>query len=166
VAKAAKEGKSRLSIEQLNAIDLLVTGASDREVAEAVGVHRSTVWEWRTKNPYFIAELNKRRKEVWGRCVDKLRNLLPKALDTLEKELANPDCKDRGKIALEVLRLAGLSAESQYDYGMNIGPEEAEEVAYKMAESKARNERWQELDAMFNPGLREEFERLRAKLGR
>jgi len=136
--------KEALSIEQLNAVDLLVLGKPDREVAEAVGVHRCTIWEWRTKNPYFVAELNKRRKEVFGRCVDKLRNLLPRALETLENELANPDCKDRAKIAFEVVRLAGLGADA-----LTPGDEDADEVAHELEKSKANKERWRELDAMF-----------------
>ncbi|GFN22439.1 helix-turn-helix domain-containing protein [Thermanaeromonas sp. C210] len=45
--------KEALSIEQLNAIDLLVLGKTDKEVAEAVGVHRCTVTSWRLYNPYF-----------------------------------------------------------------------------------------------------------------
>lgn len=125
---AAKRGRSRLSIEQMNAIDLLVLGTSDKEVAEAVGVHRSTVWEWRTQNPLFIAELNRRRNEVWRRGADKLRALIPKALAALEEELSNPDNKDRGKIALEILRLAGIEEASSRE----IGPENPDEIAYRM----------------------------------
>ena len=62
----AKPDKTRqeLSIEQLNAIDLLATGKSDREVAEVVGVSRQTVCAWRLYDPYFRAELNKRRNEL------------------------------------------------------------------------------------------------------
>ncbi len=46
MAKPDKERQS-LSIEQQNAIDMLVLGKSDREVAEAVGVSRQTVCGWR-----------------------------------------------------------------------------------------------------------------------
>src|SRR5882724_4191154 len=47
-----------LSIEQQNAIGLLILGKSDKEVAEAVGVNRTTIWEWRTAHPIFMAPLN------------------------------------------------------------------------------------------------------------
>jgi transposase len=40
-----------LTIEQRNAIDLLVTGKTDTETAEAVGVHRVTVTKWRNADP-------------------------------------------------------------------------------------------------------------------
>src|SRR5688500_13203893 len=52
-----------LSVAQLNAVDLLVTGTGDREVAEAVGVTRQTVCGWRNHDPAFVAALNARRLE-------------------------------------------------------------------------------------------------------
>lgn len=57
--KATKPDKTRqLSQEQMNAIEHLLQGRSDRAAAEAVGVSRQTVWEWRNRDPLFIAELN------------------------------------------------------------------------------------------------------------
>ena len=45
--KATKPDKIRqLSQEQMNAIEHLLQGKSDRAVSEAVGVARQTVWEW------------------------------------------------------------------------------------------------------------------------
>ena len=77
---------TNLSVEQLNAIDLLVQGLSDREVAEKVNVARETVTRWRNsagvavsnfpENAVFqmvicgerpaCAELNKKRQFLWG----------------------------------------------------------------------------------------------------
>ena len=57
--KATKPDKIRqLSQEQMNAIEHLLQGKSDRAVSEAVGVARQTVWEWRNNDVLFIAELN------------------------------------------------------------------------------------------------------------
>ncbi|MEW6573488.1 MAG: hypothetical protein AB1374_07635 [Bacillota bacterium] len=131
---AKKRRKSQLSIEQMNAIDLLILGTGDKETAGAVGVHRSTVWEWRTQSPLFIAELNRRRNEVWRRGADKLRALIPKALAVLEEELANPDNKDRGKVALEILRLAGIEEADV----RKIGPEDPDAIAYEMLRNGQR----------------------------
>jgi hypothetical protein len=58
--------KQGLTIQQQNAIDLLVTGKTDQAVADAVGVTRPTVTCWRLYDPHFEAALNQRRKEVWG----------------------------------------------------------------------------------------------------
>jgi len=95
-----------LSVEQRNAIDLLVTGTTDVETAEAVGVTRQTVNGWRNHHPAFIAALNARRLEIWGTACDRLRAMLPKALDALDTALAAdpPDWRAASK----VLELAGL----------------------------------------------------------
>jgi hypothetical protein len=118
----AKQDKSKqkLSVEQLNAIDLLVTGKTDQEVADLVGVSRSTVTFWRLYNPTFAAELNKRRKEVWGAAGDRMRTLLLKAFDVVESALNAGDIK----AALEFLKVAGVN-NIKLD---NIGPEEPEEI--------------------------------------
>jgi len=96
-----------LTVEQLNAVDLLVAGQSDREVAAAVGVTRQTVGGWRNYNPWFRAELTRRRNEVWRTSGDRLRALIPKALATLEAELVGEFTADPVKAALAVLKLAG-----------------------------------------------------------
>ena len=75
---------SRLSVEQLNAIDVLVQGRTDQETAETVGVARETVTRWRNDNPHFTAELNRQRRLIWGDSHDRLRALAGKAVDTLE----------------------------------------------------------------------------------
>lgn len=108
-----------LTVEQQNAIDLLVTGKSDQAVADAVGVSRPTVTSWRLYDPHFQAELNKRRKEVWGASADRLRALLPKAFDVLEKAINDGSYR----AALELIKLAGVS-----NAVGKIGPDEAEEI--------------------------------------
>lgn len=121
---AQKEYKREqgLTIEQLNAIDVLVTGKSDQAVADAVGVSRPTVTKWRLYDEYFQAELNRRRKEVWGASADRIRALLPKALDTLEKAI------DEGsyQAALALIKIAGLEGVAG-----NIGTDDAEELIQK-----------------------------------
>jgi hypothetical protein len=124
----ARPDKTRqeLTIEQLNAIDLLVTGQSDREVAEAVGVSRQTICGWRLYDPYFRAELNKRRKEIWGESVDRLRSMLPKALEVLERELDGGP--NSWRAALKVIEMAGFST-AKGGYGtMGVGPDDPDEI--------------------------------------
>ncbi len=60
MSETTKSDKIRqLSQEQMNAIEHLLQGKSDRAVSEAAGVSRQTVWEWRNRDPLFIAELNR-----------------------------------------------------------------------------------------------------------
>jgi FixJ family two-component response regulator len=53
-----------LSVTQENAIDLLVQGHNDRQVAEAIGVRRETVCNWRNHNLRFLVELSRRRRDL------------------------------------------------------------------------------------------------------
>jgi len=111
----AKADKTRqISIEQENAIDLLIQGKPDAEVGEAVGVSRQTVCDWRHNNPAFIAELNKRREAVWGASTDRLRGMVNAALDTLEDSLTPGDSR-RLEAAVHVLKCVGL-------YGASLKP--------------------------------------------
>ena len=89
-----------LSVAQLNAVDLLVAGRTDAEAAEAVGVTRQTVCGWRNHHPAFQAELNARRIDVWGGACDRLRALLPRALDALEAAVGGekPDWRAAAKV--------------------------------------------------------------------
>jgi len=95
-----------LTIDQQNAVDLLIVGESDQATAEAVGVTRQTVNGWRNGNPWFQAELNRRRQELWGVTVDQLRALLPRAVAVLAEELETGEA--RARVAVDILRLAGL----------------------------------------------------------
>ena len=104
-----------LSIEQLNAIDLLIQGKTDFVVGEAVGVARQTVCNWRNQNAAFIAELNTRRKDIWQSQEDKLRSLVAEAVDVLADELRCEDAKARSDAAKFLIRASGF-------YGQSIEP--------------------------------------------
>lgn len=110
-----------LTIAQRNAIDLLVTGTTDTETAEAVGVHRVTVTKWRNADPFFQAELNRRRLEIWAAAGERLRSLLRKAIDALESELSNSD--RRLTAAVHVIKLAGPTSAPPPE-----GPTEAKQI--------------------------------------
>lgn len=135
--------KETLSIEQLNAIDLLVMGKTDREVAEAVGVSRQTVTSWRLYNPHFQAELNRRRKEIWGAAVDRFRSLLLKSLDTVERALDEGDAKT----AVELLKMAGMDMTKDGSTlgSYLVGEDDPEEIIEKQAKQKQNEQLYQVL---------------------
>jgi len=149
VAKSSKirQDAMSLSIEQLNAIDLLVTGLSDREVAEKVGVARQTITNWRLYHPVFQAELNRKRKEIWGVSGDRLRSLLPKALDRLEKTLVDDSNPNAWRVAIELLRATGLYANDEHDSG-GIGEDDAREIAKRHAMYRRKAESDGGLDSL------------------
>ncbi len=119
----------KLSVEQLNAIDILVHGKTDQETAQVVGVARETVTRWRNDNPHFAAELNRQRRVVWGASHDKLRALVGKAVTTLEVAL---DAQD-SKVAIEVLKAVGIYGQMDPP----SGPEDAELVLWHWARELA-----------------------------
>ncbi|MEW9110738.1 MAG: hypothetical protein AB2374_15415 [Cytobacillus gottheilii] len=135
MSKATKGYKREqgLTTAQLNAIDLLVTGKTDQEVANIIEVNRVTVTKWRNYDISFQAELNKRRKEIWGASIDKLRALVPKAMERLEKEV---DGENGWKVALEVIKFAGIESK----YIREIGHDEADEILTELAEKKMNQE--------------------------
>jgi hypothetical protein len=99
-----------LTVQQRNAIDMLVTGCTDREAAEAAGLNRSTVTKWRLYHPAFQAELEVQRQATWGAARERLRTLAMSAVDTLEDLMTSPGVEDadRIKVALGILKLTEL----------------------------------------------------------
>jgi hypothetical protein len=99
-----------LSIKQQNAIDLLALEHCDLFVADKVGVARQTVNKWRLYHPQFKAELGRRREEIWAFSADKIRLLIPQAIDIVERSLDDPKNPDRLKLAVEILKQSGIFA--------------------------------------------------------
>ena len=118
----------RLTPQQLTAVDLLVSGRTLTETAEAIGVGRPAVSDWCNHFPPFIAALGARRQELWDGQVETLRGLLPKALAVLGKELDGPQPLPA---ALAILKSCGLST----GLGRPTGPvtvEEAEQAQRRL----------------------------------
>ena len=93
-----------LTLEQLNAIDLLIQGKTDQDTADAVGVTRETIWHWRTRHPLFAATVAQRREEVFGIAVHRLRSLLSKAVDNITGAIESGNIKS----SFELIRATGL----------------------------------------------------------
>jgi hypothetical protein len=138
MTEATKSDKTRqLSIEQENAIEYLLQGKSDATAAEAVGVARQTVWEWRNRNPLFIAELNRRRFELWDEAQERMKSLANRALDVLELQLSSGDPKAALAAAKYILQGTRLLGETNLLVG---GPITPEGVIMEELRSEARQE--------------------------
>ncbi len=120
-----------LTVEQENAIDLLILGKSDQEVADAIDRHRSTVLKWRLYDPHFQAELNARRQALFSSSADRLRALIPVALDVIEEELVNtPPGSGRAQIALALIKMLQIPVGA-------IGPTDPEAVVEQAARDRS-----------------------------
>ena len=132
-----------LTVVQLNAIDALASGKNDSAVAEAVGAHRTTITRWRLYHPVFIAELNRRRSEVWSNGADRLRSLIPEALEVLDAEMANAESSNRLKAAVEVLKLATPGSAVR-------GPIDADEVIRSFVDQRRESGRGTQRDSLLD----------------
>ena len=106
MGKLSYKRANGLTVAQRNAIDLLITGATDAAVANVVGVNQTTVAKWRLYDPLFKVQLNRQRAEAWSGASDSLRLVIPMALDTMRDQLrVGPS---RGRLALDLLSRIGL----------------------------------------------------------
>jgi hypothetical protein len=99
-----KSNTENLSPVQAQAVELVFAGRNQTQIAEAVGVGRETISRWINHDADFQAALNRRRRYLWQSFEDRLRGLLPKALDVLETELETGE--KRIQAALAILKLA------------------------------------------------------------
>jgi hypothetical protein len=135
-----------LTEAQLGAIDLLADGKTNKETADLLNLSRTRIARWRLFDPVFQAALNRRRAEVWGASIDRLRSLTLKALDALAEELENKGSPHRLKAAGEILRLARLPSASS-----RIGPTDAEEIVRGIVVER-REKTPSRLDHLFDDG--------------
>jgi predicted transcriptional regulator len=99
-----KSDIEKITPAQLQAVELVFAGRNQTQIAEAVGVGRETVSRWINHDSQFQAALNRRRHHLWESFEDRLRGLLPKALEVLEAELETGE--RRTQAALAILKLA------------------------------------------------------------
>jgi hypothetical protein len=138
MSETTKPDKTRqLSIEQMNAIEHLLQGKSDRAVSEAVGVSRQTIWDWRKHDPLFIAELNRQRSEMWREARERLKSLANRALDVMELQLDSGDPKAALPAAKCILQGTRLLGDTELHVG---GPTTPEDVIMMNLRNQARAE--------------------------
>ena len=99
-----------LDERQLLAIELILAGKPDTQVAKSVGVNRRTVCRWRYEHEPFITELNRRRREWWGGVANRFRALLEPAVDVLGGQLTGDCPRLRFRAAATLLKLADVKA--------------------------------------------------------
>ena len=125
--------KATLTVAQESAIDALVSGNKDAEVADLVGINRVTVTRWRLYNPHFQAALNERRQAIWAASLDRFRSLVPLALDAVADELTNAESPNRLQAALGLLKLLPLTLT------VPRGPIEPDEIVKRIVEDERSN---------------------------
>ncbi len=103
-AQANGEGWT-LTPQQDAAVDLLCSGKTLTDTAATLAIRRQTVSAWVNHDPGFAAALNSRRQELWDGAAERLRGMLPAALDVLAEAL---DGDQPLAAAIHILKACGL----------------------------------------------------------
>jgi hypothetical protein len=116
------DGEARRAVtpQQELAVDLLASGKTVTETAATIGTSRQTVSEWLNRSAAFRASLNERRQELWVANADRLRALLPDAVEALAGELRDGN---RLKAAALILRSCGA-----YGLAAPLAPTDPDEI--------------------------------------
>ena len=167
-----KPHKSSLTPQKELAITVLLAGKTDQEAATAAGVARETICRWRSSCPFFEAEFNRRRREIWESQKIRLQALVGDAITTIAEAV-----KTDASIAMKILQVfKGLIVVEP-----SFGPSDLGAVLHGMARGLAEKEltatRRAECDSEFGfvhpfqnevelvPIIRKHFSALKKKYG-
>ena len=103
------DNSALLDERQRVAIELMLSGATLTSVAQSVGIGRKTLYRWRTDDPAFRGELQRRRSEILDSSVDRFRDLLGKSMDLIETQLRDPYTITSLRAARTLLTMSGVS---------------------------------------------------------
>ena len=104
---------NNLSGKQKMAIELVMSGMSDREIAKRTDKSRQTVNRWRNHDLDFRAVLAERRKATRERHQDELSGLVSEAIGVMREAMRDGEIHTRLRSAQAVLRMSGLQAAMQ-----------------------------------------------------
>ena len=107
-----------LNAQQQQTLGLLATGLRIEEIAETLGVHRSTIWRWR-QEPEFVAQWNQILVDTREEQTRSLLELQQEAIEALRGCLLSENDMVRLRASLSVLE----KVES-----LSVGSTDAEEV--------------------------------------
>ena len=80
-----------LSLKQHYAMELLLVGKSNAEIAALIGVDSEIIGQWQTKDAEFIVAINALRAAAWSGSVARLKRLMSRALDVVEEAVTRGD---------------------------------------------------------------------------
>jgi hypothetical protein len=131
------ELSSQLSPRQHEAINLSLQGLTDAQVAQQINVNRATLYRWRTSNPWFRAELHRRRRAIWASCTDRLRSMIAPALDIIQSQITSPDPRTALRAAAILIRHAAPRATTLKPHADDADPvkqllEDLDDEAYPL----------------------------------
>ena len=97
-----------LSVKQELALELILCGMNDGEIAERAGVSRQTINTWRNHDEDFRTLLAGRREAARVRHRDELSGLVSEAVGVMRRAMLEGDLLTRLLAAQALLRMSGL----------------------------------------------------------
>ena len=123
-----------LSGSQLTALEIIETGGTHTEAANAAGVHRVTVTKWCHHHPAFIAERNRRQIERAERIAVITDAATIRAIEVVTDSIKSGDATT----AMQWLRLIGSRLIATQQVGVDhSGPVTARKVIDAVAEAES-----------------------------
>jgi hypothetical protein len=83
IEKCCKDKKFAITDMQYNAIQFILTGRDDTQVADALQIDRSTIWRWKTSDPAYRFALETMRESVRAALSDHCKNQVQNASGVL-----------------------------------------------------------------------------------
>ena len=118
--------RNKINPKQENAIDLVLSGMADGEIAERVGAARQTISRWRNQDMDFILALQTRRAQMRDKHMDAMSELVEESIRVVAKAIFYGDETTKLKTAKYVLRLSGLRAHAKPGKALTKGELEKE----------------------------------------
>ncbi|WP_009630171.1 hypothetical protein [Synechocystis sp. PCC 7509] len=97
-----------ISLQQHYAMELLLVGKTDAEVAALIGVDSDIVGQWKSQDSEFVVAINALRAAAWEGSVVRLKSLMSRALDVVEEAVV------RGDEMVAISFLQGLGRQTDY----------------------------------------------------
>ena len=94
-----------LEPKQIEALDLLLSGATVTDTAAALEVARETVSRWRNSDPAFLAAYHAALQSAWDATHSRLLNARGKAIDRLADLLDSEEPATALRAAVAIVRL-------------------------------------------------------------
>lgn len=107
-------------------MELLLAGQSVSDIATALQRAPDEIQHWRDEHPVFVARLNQAKRRLWEEAQDRLRAMVPRAIEVLEKAMNQGSVK----AAVEVLKIVQLHGR----VGAPSGAEDPQLILWQQAE--------------------------------
>jgi hypothetical protein len=95
--------RDHLTEQQVAAVELLLQGLTEVEVAARLHVNRTSIYRWRTRSPLFRAFLDQQRRAVYDQSAERIRGAMLPAIELLEQQV-----RDAATSPDRAIRAAGM----------------------------------------------------------